>query len=83
MRLVIFYNPVRVNVTGILFRFSVFIQLAFGSIHFFFKFFDLFITNWVVGRFNKPCIDGDPFIDSKSLLFELSQDLCAAGVFLS
>ena len=59
MRLVIFDNPVRVKALGVFFGFSVFIQFAFRSIHFFFKFFDLRIADRMICRFNKPGIDGD------------------------
>ena len=74
MRLIIFDNSVRVKIPGIFFRFSVLVQIAFRRIHFFFKRLDLLIADWVVSTLNKPGIDGDALIDSKSLLCKLPQD---------
>ena len=39
------------------------------------KFFNLIITDGTACRFNEPGIDGNAFIDSKALFFELAENL--------
>ena len=38
------------------------------------KFFNLVIANGTTGRFNKPRVNGYPFIDGKALAFKLTKD---------
>ena len=56
-------------------RVSVFIEFAFSTISFFSKPFNLIIIDGTAGRFNKPGIHGEAFIDGKTLLFKLPEKL--------
>ncbi len=74
MRLIVFNDPIRFEISWELERFAVFIEFTFRSISFISMFFNLIIADGMAGRFNEPGIDSDAFINGKALTFKLAED---------
>jgi len=83
MGFIFLYNPIRVQIPREPFGLSIFVKFTFRRIVFFFQFLEFLVADRPAGGFNESGINSDAFIDGKTLAFELTQDLCASGVFLS
>jgi len=68
------YNPIRVQIPGEFFGFTVFIKFTFRRIVFFFQFLEFLVADRPAGGFNESGINSDAFIDGKALAFELTED---------
>ena len=69
---ILLHHPIRVQISGVFFGFTIFVQLSILSIVFFFQFFKFLIADRAAGRFYQPGVNRNAFINGQALCFELT-----------